>query len=268
MINIRCCVTPIPSAYSGKITYYEELCRLAEEINNIVMDIADINKEIANIGTAWRQDIANAIADLKTYVDQQDQGIYDYIDDQVNIINSKIASVTNIINQQIGIIYRYIDQQDNSLRVWVQVELQKIIDSIPELQNVMVVSPVTGRLQPLQVVLDDMFKWLNFLALTAGEYDALQLTAEEYDSKGLTAWQYDFRARCYLTPSKPECCKMFDPWTGERVDTSSVINKIVDLSFKTSALTAGEYDALELTAQAYDSKQLTAYQYDFTGVTV
>lgn len=62
-------------------------------------------------------------------------------------------------------------------------------------------------------------------------------------------------------------CYMTDPWTGQVVKISDVVNKIIATT-NTGALTASEYDALELTASAYDVKELTAYQYDWLGKTL
>lgn len=62
-------------------------------------------------------------------------------------------------------------------------------------------------------------------------------------------------------------CYMTDPWTGQVVKISEVVNKIIATT-NTGALTASEYDALELSANAYDAKELTAYQYDWLGKTL
>lgn len=62
-------------------------------------------------------------------------------------------------------------------------------------------------------------------------------------------------------------CYMTDPWTGQVVKISDVVNKIIATT-NTGALTASEYDALELTASVYDVKELTAYQYDWLGKTL
>lgn len=70
-----------------------------------------------------------------------------------------------------------------------------------------------------------------------------------------------------LTHIKLSGCYMTDPWTGQVVKISDVVNKIIATT-NTGALTASEYDALELTASAYDAKELTTYQYDWLGKTL
>lgn len=70
-----------------------------------------------------------------------------------------------------------------------------------------------------------------------------------------------------LTSIKLSGCYMTDPWTGQVVKISDVVNKIIATT-NTGAFTASEYDALELTASAYDAKELTAYQYDWLGKTL
>ena len=63
---------------------------------------------------------------------------------------------------------------------------------------------------------------------------------------------------------------MFSPFSGQYERIQNVINDIADRfrEYIGSALTAGEYDALELDADTYDSYEITAFDYDFYGKTI
>lgn len=58
--------------------------------------------------------------------------------------------------------------------------------------------PTTGTLNPLQVVIDNIYNTSREEALTATEYDALDLTATAYDAYQLTAFDYDRYAKTLL----------------------------------------------------------------------
>lgn len=75
--------------------------------------------------------------------------------------------------------------------------LKSYIDS--QIYNITVVNPLTGLLQPIQLVLNDMANLLRGDALTAAEYDAYELTASAYDALLLTAYDYDNYGKNYIS---------------------------------------------------------------------
>ena len=76
-------------------------------------------------------------------------------------------------------------------------ELKEYIDS--QLIELEVVNPLTGNVQPIQLVLNYMADLLRADSLTAQEYDAAELTAAAYDALQLTAYTYDNYGKNYIS---------------------------------------------------------------------
>lgn len=55
-------------------------------------------------------------------------------------------------------------------------------------------SPVRGRVDSVQHILDDMYDNVRVFALFAADYDEMGLSAEEYDSLEVRAREYDLHA--------------------------------------------------------------------------
>lgn len=76
-------------------------------------------------------------------------------------------------------------------------ELKAYIDS--QLIELEVINPLTGNVQPIQLVLNYMADLLRADSLTAQEYDAAELTATAYDALQLTAYTYDNYGKNYIS---------------------------------------------------------------------
>ena len=62
------------------------------------------------------------------------------------------------------------------------------------------ISPFTGLKETCCNVLKEVISYLKKdVAITAGEYEALNLTANNYDSKNITAFNYDWNGKNILS---------------------------------------------------------------------
>ena len=94
----------------------------------------------------------------------------------------------------------------NSLERATTENAQAIIDTYNTLKNyideqlidLQVVNPLTGQIQPIQLVLNYMADLLRADSLTAEEYDDAELTASQYDALELTAYVYDNYGKNYI----------------------------------------------------------------------
>ena len=203
------------------------------------------------------------LADNEAKMKALEMFVENAIDEQQTWVIKKINELTININNQLNYLRQYVDAQDGKLKTYIDEEIQKVIDMIPEIQKVMVINPITGKLEVLQDVLNYMTWVFKYYALTAQEYDNLYLNASDYDDRGLSAFDYDIYGKKLLYPD--ERFYMRSPITGQVVFYKDVINWLIT-QHQPGALTAAEYDALELTASVYDGKQITAFDYDFNGV--
>lgn len=163
------------------------------------------------------------------------------------------------INAQLALMRSMIRDSEVRMRAYVDAEIQKVIDMIPEITSVYVRNPATGEIMPIQQALDELNNLYRYFGLTCVEYEARNWTAEEYDGLGLEALQYDFYAK--------EIYAWVSPFTGEWFSTYDWLQALTAFH-KENALEAQEYDALEISAQLYDDLEISAYNYDFNGKTL
>ena len=62
--------------------------------------------------------------------------------------------------------------------------------------NSSVTSP--GTVEPLQIVINNLYQLTNKDGITAGEFDTLEKTASEFDAYQMTAYEFDSSAKAIL----------------------------------------------------------------------
>lgn len=268
----------LPLTFSDCMSLYEQLCRIEYKMNEVIEtvngfgdDFTDyVDKEVDNLRNelnikfdSLQLKVDAQLADNEAKMKALEMFVENAIDEQQTWVIKKINELTININNQLNYLRQYVDAQDGKLKTYIDEEIQKVIDMIPEIQKVMVINPITGKLEVLQDVLNYMTWVFKYYALTAQEYDNLYLNASDYDDRGLSAFDYDIYGKKLLYPD--ERFYMRSPITGQVVFYKDVINWLIT-QHQPGALTAAEYDALELTAGVYDGKQITAFDYDFNGV--
>lgn len=268
----------LPLTFSDCMSLYEQLCRIEYKMNEVIEtvngfgdDFTDyVDKEVDNLRNelnikfdSLQLKVDAQLADNEAKMKALEMFVENAIDEQQTWVIKKINELTININNQLNYLRQYVDAQDGKLKTYIDEEIQKVIDMIPEIQKVMVINPITGKLEVLQDVLNYMTWVFKYYALTAQEYDNLYLNASDYDDRGLSAFDYDIYGKKLLYPD--ERFYMRSPITGQVVFYKDVINWLIT-QHQPGALTAAEYDALELTSSVYDGKQITAFDYDFNGV--
>lgn len=268
----------LPLTFSDCMTLYEQLCRIEYKMNEVIETVNSFGDDFTDYVDKQVNDLRNELnikfdalqikvdaqlADNETKMKALEMFVENAIDEQQTWVIKKINELTININNQLNYLRQYVDAQDGKLKTYIDEEIQKVIDMIPEIQKVMVINPITGKLEVLQDVLNYMTWVFKYYALTAQEYDNLYLNASDYDDRGLSAFDYDIYGKKLLYPD--ERFYMRSPITGQVVFYKDIINWLIT-QHQPGALTAAEYDALELTASVYDGKQITAFDYDFNGV--
>lgn len=177
---------------------YEIMCKLYEYIKNIAGDVANLTKEY--------QDLVNNFEELKNYVDTYLEDLDD-VKHAITLINQVLenltvatnnntlrieevnTSLTNLINDNFNTLKTYIDNQDYILN-------QKI-DNI-QIGAIQIYDPTTGTVEPLQIVINNLYGVSNKDGLTATEFDALDLTATAFDGYEITAYEFDSEGKTLL----------------------------------------------------------------------
>lgn len=271
-VDGKWCYNPIiPTIFDDSLSYYEVLCKLRKEIEDLRKKVEGFEEEIRNY-------VETAINNLTQYVDseinrisQDMENLKIYVDSELEINLQAMKEYSDLgdsilkdfILQKYSVLLEIVKQTDALNRIWTLEEINKVIDLVNEINEdgFLVYNPFRGYKTKMQVVINDIYNLLLKDGLTAIEYDYLNLTAKGYDDYNLTAYQYDFFGKRYLD-KEYSGIYMFSPFTGLYTDVRDVVLTLSQ--FHLDGVTAIVYDNLNLTAEIYDSKNLTAYQYDST----
>lgn len=292
-----CIQATLPAVFGDELSYLEQLAKITDKLNEIIINyneligyyntldglleqiqkkLSDLENEVTEFKEEIETEFNRLQAELQTQINTelsefklQLQKQQDNFEAKINQqINTAIKNMQDVINLQIEAMWLEINNNKTEIYNYLNAKLDEFQQMIPEWQNVSVINPVNGKLEPLQTVINSLYQLMRLEALTAQEYDSLKLTAEHYDKyivnsipRGLTAFEYDFYGKRYLH-YHPQL-NMLHPYFGNKVFYKKVISFNTGLLRESGSLTGSEYDGLNITTQAYDTKQLTANQYDW-----
>ena len=244
----------LPSSYLESLTYLEQileinkkLCEVIERLNNI-----DISQ--------FEQLIDEKIKEVKTYIDNQDENLYNKIDDK---LQQEILILQNLINEKVIFLIDYVKNSNNALKAQIEVELQKLKDEIEKIVigNINIYNPTTGKYDSLQNAVDDLYRYLRYYGITANEFDMRGFTCSDFESYNLTARKFDLYSKCILLIDFVH--NMYSPFNGKIESLQDIITQLAKLHQE--ELTCQEFDDLDLTSNEFDEKDLTAYDFDWKG---
>ena len=262
-----------PSVYYTGMSYYEDLCKLAGYLNDIVKTLESYNIDGIQSDITLLKEQQKAIDTQIANLQQQVGVVMTQVNNALELYNNQVkgelaettAKLTTFVSTQLLSLRKYVDGQNAAIYSEIRYQIELLKNSLPDLTTVLVISPYTGQLVTIQQAINELWNNLRVYALTADEYDSQQWAAEVYDNFKLTAFEYDYFAKEYIYEDPR--FYMFNPWTGERDFYQNVVMRLVELH-RTNAITAQGYDDLALTATSYDGKTITAYNYDWNGKTL
>ena len=295
------CQKILPLVYDDSLSYIEVLYKVAYKLNEVIDDYNELKATCEALAEELQQHdtrisaledrMDSFINDVMAMFNQLEDQIYADVDAKLAEVDEKLATVDgridaleielrkqisdlqtyllNLINSQLALFREEMERNNEMLRWWVENELNEFLKKIPDVQNVLVISPISGIIMNIQDALDELANVFKaFYGITAKEYDDLKLTATQYDhypvngvKRGLTATEYDFFAKKYLLVDYAE--RIYHPANGDKVNFRKVIAFNTDLEKASGSYTASEYDALLKTATQYDGLELTAFNYDW-----
>ncbi len=277
------CQSVVPLQDWNSLSVWEALCKCVTKLNEVIENVNTNTEGIQKILDTISGDIDGLTENLKKYIDAQDaaikaevtEGYTAYADDRYDqsvVDNQQLENkLVGIINSQVELLNTAIIQGDAASRLYIDTEIIKIKEEIDGLQQrlPLITNPMTGKLDTINNVLQDIVSTFSYHAFTAGEWDAYGLTAEQADSYGMTAIDYQIWAKCttgWYEHQLEQYFKMPDPWTGQFVPLQTVINKLA--VYHMLGYTAQQLDALDFTAQDYDTfvsgDPVTAYNFNWT----
>ena len=154
------------------------------------------------------------------------------VDGKFNSLEQQIIAFENSIREQLGSLERDLrallnaeiehinemyDTFEEEMRQYTYEEIQKALKDIPDLTNIYVIDPTTGKLSKVQVAINNIFTFSAYNAFTVDEFNALEMTIDVLNSimvksipRGLTIyeWMHDAK-RILLTQIAPSKAKTF-----------------------------------------------------------
>ncbi len=291
------CYKVLPLVYDESLSYYEQLCKILYSLNDTIEAVTDIQTAISDIGgnvteltekvnamvseidsfeknvndtlqiineTIENYDVRfnNLEAELTKEIEDNVKALKDYIDSTLGTIEADIKS---LIEQELKLIYDNMDKLEQELKDEIESEIKRIIDSIPDLTNINVINPVTGRLSKVQVALDDLFMNTRYNALTIDEFNHLHLSIDECNKlmyrSAFTGWS----VITWLTEAKELFDKslkhrMANAVTGAWQDFKRSIEDNTDMLRICGCLTVEEFGALNMTVDGFNELGATCYE--------
>lgn len=128
-------------------------------------------------------------------------GKIEKIEAEIIGLRSEMINFENEVNQNIDTRFNVIRTELQSMIATALVQANAYTDAIAanlhaEIQAISVgditlYDPTTGTMNPLQIVIDNIYGSSREEAITASEYDTLELTANVYDGLEISAFNYD-----------------------------------------------------------------------------
>ena len=165
---------------------YQMMCKIFKYLDDKIKKVDEkygglfetVEKIEADFET-FKKEVNKTIENFKTEV----------LEDVQTQMDAQYNRVIDLLNQYQIVFKAYVDSQIGTVN--------KRIDEI-EVGAVNVYNPLTGLVEPITKVIDDLYNQLRYNAITCSEYDALDLTATGYDGYMITADNFDLNGKTIL----------------------------------------------------------------------
>lgn len=190
----------VPSLENENMTYIQYLVGILTYINNwinqynqLVDEVDDHETRITTI-EGKIDPLLEEFQQLKEFVEQQITSFVGRLDDLESSV-SGLQTDVNDINRNITALQQQIDDIENTTGGGGELNDTQL-DQIR--QDMKIRNPITGQLDTVENVVEDLFGLHRTDGLTASEYDALEKTADEYIAYDMTAYQYAISAKTIM----------------------------------------------------------------------
>ncbi len=165
---------------------YQMMCKIFKYLDDKI-------KEVDNKYGGLFETVEKIEADFETFKTEVNQTIATFKTEVLADVQSQMDvqynRVLELLNQYQVVFRAYVDSQINAVN--------ERIDEI-EVGAVNVYNPLTGLVEPITKVIDDLYNQLRYNAISCSEYDGLELTATEYDGYMITADNFDLNGKTIL----------------------------------------------------------------------
>ena len=168
------------------LTDYQMMCKIFKYLDDKI-------KEVDSKYGGLFETVEKIEGDFETFKNEVNQTIETFktevLQDVQTQMDAQYNRVLALLNQYQVVFKAYVDSQIS--------DVNKRIDEI-EVGAVNVYNPLTGLVEPITKVIDDLYNQLRYNAISCSEYDGLELTASQYDGYMITADNFDLNGKTIL----------------------------------------------------------------------
>ena len=250
------CKKVLPAVYDESLSYMEGLAKLTFKLNETITSVnalndnvdtlndsvIDLNNRVTNVENTLATTLDNlqkeldaAIAENNAKVDAKlaevdaelvnvdarvtalEQGIDDRFNELEARINKAIRDLTVLVQEELNVINDMYAKFEQDMKDYVEEEIRKALENIPDLTNIYVIDPTTGKLSKVQDAINNIFIFSAYNAFTVDEWNELGMNISEANSimvksipRGLTIYEWLRDAkRILLTQVLPSVADKF-----------------------------------------------------------
>lgn len=168
------------------LTDYQLMCKIFKYLDDEIKKVDNKYSGVYAIVEKIESDFIAFKNEVNATVERYKNEILSSVDTKLEENYNRVVELLS----QYQIVYKaYVDSQISSVN--------SRIDEI-EVGAVNVYNPITGIVEPIGKVVDDLYDQLRYNAITATEYDGLELTATTYDGYMITADNFDLNGKTIL----------------------------------------------------------------------
>lgn len=242
---------------------------------------AEITQRIAELETSLTSKIDTAIDGMEAEVNEKlgevDTKLNDMdarIEDMEQYVQETVTQLTEdfraIITAEIARINELYLSFEGEMRQYVIDTVNELIQNIPDLTNIYVISPASGQLVKVQVAINEIFDFSLYNALTCDEYNSFSFSCDDVNSLMVNSMPRGFTVREWLHDAKQLLMKIMpvekiEKWLQPNSVVFGYLSGVKDYLYKNVDLNAtmwewaGTFTCNELVTLGKSCDEIIAY---------
>lgn len=223
------CRKVLPAVYDESLSYLEGLSKLTFKLNETINSVNALNDNVGVLNDSvtelnarveavegeingFEAEITKRFEELVIEINKEVDNKLDEVEDRVSALENQITGfeaevreqlkaleieLTTLVNDELKKINALYLTFEADMKGYVDKELQKIISEIPDLTNVNVIDPTTGKLVKIQVAINHITDFASYYAFTIDEWNELGLNINQTNSimvkslpRGMTCYEW------------------------------------------------------------------------------
>lgn len=268
VLNLNTRITNVENTLSSFLDdiekQFEEITKeydrkIDAKLGEVDVKLAEVDAELVNVDAR---------------VTALEQGIDKRFDELEEKLNRSIHELTILVNEELHVINEMYVKFEADMRDYVEEKIREALSQIPDLTNIYVIDPTTGKLEKVQDVINNIFMFSAHFAFTVDELNELDLTIDETNDimvksipRGMTIYEWLSSAKKILvTQVAPAIAEkfayphsfVFDYLSGNKVwhDRNVDVNQQLIAS-------SGCYSCDELVTMAFTCDEIIAFDISY-----